>query len=813
MPGDVCIGNEYATKLKVGISAEARRRSTYIIGKPGSGKSTLLENIAVQDMENGDGFCMLDPHGESANLLMAAVPPTRRSDVIYWNPRDIAHPFGLNPFYCTNRDDALEVDQRVEHFLSALSSLEEFTEVFASAPRMTDILRHLAFAFVLNEGATLTETPRFLTNGLYRAQFYPAIERFGRYDIVEYWQAFDAIRLESRREELTASSLNKLRRLTTTTILRLIFGQATPSINFREVMDTRKIVIVNLHELGQGNADVIGAFVVWEILAGAYSRGEINAKQRQPFHLILDEFQKFSSTAVPQLIEECRKYAVDTIIAHQHRRQLEGKTLGATLTAPNRIVLQVTGEDADLLAREFTIKVPEPELVPQVMTEPVMESYIDETLTSPEIAQAEDALVLTSRELREAQTDMERATFERKVLDECFVVLLAKKEPLVGLDVLEEKHGGLRWYHDWVDDHYRSGRLTREQYTTPELMPDDYWIYRRPYRYVAIYRTLNPQFRKAANYEHAKRCAGDDYPTMRRSGSAPSFPTHIPTLAEERLDQYLARENYYRTFLSDTECRSIVAGIRDEFLALFLPLKATAVYRWDIKHLHDYDVWERDNGRTHWFVENNGPPLSQWYGGPIGGGVWELTEFPEVLDWLQRKVRAGVTRQRELDMRIRQLKREIETLKATIVQLRTRQRYLGYDRVVKDIVDTKEQPRYIKREGSQRSIEDIANELANELANFPPFVARCKIGTVEWKLQTRGPVQVGDAQWATAEKLKARSAATFGRDRATVEAEIARRRQTSAAIPADATMDGDGDDLPSDQPAPNLSDVFKSPDI
>src|SRR5581483_11724228 len=176
MPGNVLIGHDDTTQTPVGISVEARRRSTYVIGKPGSGKSTLLENIAVADMENGDGLCFLDPHGDSASLLVAALPEARQADLIYWHPKDIAHPFGLNPFACANRDDALEVDQRVEHFLSALSSLAEFTEVFASAPRMTDILRHLAFAFVLNEDVTLLDTPRFLTSTSYRTQFYPAIE-------------------------------------------------------------------------------------------------------------------------------------------------------------------------------------------------------------------------------------------------------------------------------------------------------------------------------------------------------------------------------------------------------------------------------------------------------------------------------------------------------------------------------------------------------------------------------------------------------------------------------------------------------------
>lgn len=816
MTATVELGTDAVTQLPVGISAEDRRRSTYVIGKPGSGKSTLLENIAVQDMRNGDGLCMLDPHGDSANLLLAAVPHNRKADIIYWHPRDIAHPFGLNPFFCTNRDDALEVDQRVEHFLSALSSLEEFAEVFAAAPRMSDILRHLAFAFVLNEGMTLLETPRFLTNTTFRAQFYPAIERYGRDDIVEYWQAFDAIRLETRREELVASSLNKLRRLTTTTILRLIFGQATPSIDFRTAMDTGKIVIVNLQGLGEGNADVIGAFVVWEVLAGAFARGDADLQKRRLFHLILDEFQKFSSTAVPQLIEECRKYGVDSIIAHQHRRQLEGKTLGATLTAPNRVVFQVTGEDAAILAREFTIVAPPAEQVPQILTEPVMETYFDPAYTTPEIVQVEEEFARNERELRALRELSAQLIAQRYVLDYCFVVPTCPEETVAGLDVLENDHHGARYYYmQSIKEALFKGTLTPEQVKNPALLPDTYWIYDRKHRYAPIYRSLNPNHRQPEVAAYARACLERDRISMKLGRWRGSFPIDIPTIAEQRFDELVSGKALVKGGVASAEGRAIAAQLRDEFLSIFLPLKATTQYTWDERHTEDCKEWHRRYRREKITASGVYLDLDQWAGGPLGGGNWELTEFPAVLDWLTTHVNSIKTQRFVCEVQqIRGLEKRQEAIKQQLRELRTRQRYLGYDRQVKDNPGTRdEQARYISRPGSQRAIDDIANELANTLATLPPFVACCKVGRQEATIQTFNPVAVTEADKAAAQELKARSAATYGRERAIVEADMARRRQGSATDGDSATIDAHADNPPADRPNPNLSNVFESDDI
>lgn len=358
----VVIGLETETGGEVSISKAARERSVYVVGIPGTGKSTLLESMAYQDMASGEGLCFLDPHGDSVKKLLDRVPEYREEDVIYWDPADIDRPFGLNPFSVPDPKDARSVDAKADNFISALESLAEFTEIFKSAPLMTNVLRHLAIALIVNQGYTLAEAPEFLENEDYRPQFYPALsEEYPQ--IRRFWWKLDD-RRPGRQEDLVSSSLNKLERFQVNTTMRTIFGQPTNSIDFRQAMDEGKIILVNLAGApGEGSGAFIGAFVVFEIYKAAKSREDLAGDQRRPFHIFADEFQTFMSTAFPKLIEECRKYKVDTVIAHQHREgQLSDRAKGSTRSAGNLIMFRINAPDARDLAGEFDLTPPEPEV-------------------------------------------------------------------------------------------------------------------------------------------------------------------------------------------------------------------------------------------------------------------------------------------------------------------------------------------------------------------------------------------------------------------------------------------------------------------
>ena len=360
MGDSVIIGRSTDTGDEVRLSAEGRRLSTYLIGTIGTGKSTLLLHMASQDMQNGEGLCFLDPHDDAAEELLLQVPEERKEDVIFWDPTDRESPFGLNPFHCP---DPEQIDAKADNFIAALESLAEFSDAFAGAHRMKSVLRHLAITFIVNQGHTLAETWQFLDDPAFRQPFYPALSaEFPQ--VLAFWQRLDR-RPEKEQREMTDSSLNKLERFQIDRTMKGIFGQPTPSVDFRQAMDEGKIVIVKLHSsrLGPNNAALVGAFTVWELFQAAISRIDTPTEERRQYHLIADEFQTYMTTAFPRLIEEVRKFGVDVAIAHQRRGQLREGSMDAPLVCGNKIVFQVIGHDAVALAKEFDVTPPPPPVI------------------------------------------------------------------------------------------------------------------------------------------------------------------------------------------------------------------------------------------------------------------------------------------------------------------------------------------------------------------------------------------------------------------------------------------------------------------
>jgi Type IV secretion-system coupling protein DNA-binding domain len=353
----VRIARDAETGADVVIENQARQRSTYIVGIQGTGKSTALAQIAYQDMLNREGGMVLDPHSDLVEKLLGCVPEHRVSDVIFWNPADGTCPPTINPFYCPNPQ---QYDAVADSFIAAVASVREFYQAFENAPRMKDLLEHLAITFVVNQGHTLVEAPAFLEEESFRQRFYPALDE--EYPHVhEYWERFDELKAHEQRER-TESSLNKLRRFQIHRTMRKIFGQPVPKLSLRRAMDEGKFILVNLNRaaIGETNAALIGAFLVFDTLRATLSRTDLPPEKRRPFHLLADEFQTFMSTAFPSLIAEGRKYGVDVVVAHQVREQLEGDVRELTRAVGNLIVFRVTAPNAEALAGEFKVEVPKP---------------------------------------------------------------------------------------------------------------------------------------------------------------------------------------------------------------------------------------------------------------------------------------------------------------------------------------------------------------------------------------------------------------------------------------------------------------------
>jgi hypothetical protein len=357
---------------QVALSPQARQQGTYIIGTTGTGKTTLLLNLILQDMaQRGawgyEGLCVLDPHGDFTADLLVRIPPERVKDVILFDPTDMTHPFGLNLLDC-NRADPRERDRVVSTLIDTLYKLFSYSW----GPRMEDLLRHSILSLLLHpEPTTLLDVMLLMVNYEHRQRLTAAAKALDPI-LRAYWEdEFPESRLNkdggySRPREqidLVSSSLNKIGRFLVNPVIRHIVGQPRSTVNFRQMMDEGKILLVNLSkgDLGADNAALLGAVLVNQLLIAALSRRDIPEGQRRPFHLYVDEYQTFATKTFPELQSEARKYAIDTVVAHQYRDQLDLENLGSTLNVANLVVLRVSGKDAIDLSVQFDNTPPPPD--------------------------------------------------------------------------------------------------------------------------------------------------------------------------------------------------------------------------------------------------------------------------------------------------------------------------------------------------------------------------------------------------------------------------------------------------------------------
>ena len=349
------LGKDLDTGHWVTISAAEREQHLYVPGSTGAGKTTLLMHIALADIRQGDGLCFLDPHGGAVEELLRHIPPERADDVILWDPLDVERPFGLNLFECSDPDDPAIVDRQSDVFYKAMERV--FPESFRVAPRMSDLLRNLAIAFI-EKGLTLAETWHFLTDEKCRQTILVSVTNP---QVVDFWAEFNR-KTPRVQEEISSSSLNKLDRFLTNTLLRNMFGQPTSSIDFRRLMDERKVLLVKMAVglLGEENAEFLGAIIVGKLLDAAFSRADEHHRRYPQFRLIADEYQRFVPSAFSILQGEARKFGIDCVVAHQFRDQLDRLNQGSTLNVANKIVFRVAANDAAVLAREFDCTPPPP---------------------------------------------------------------------------------------------------------------------------------------------------------------------------------------------------------------------------------------------------------------------------------------------------------------------------------------------------------------------------------------------------------------------------------------------------------------------
>ncbi len=336
-------------KIPFGIKSEDRSRHMYVIGKTGMGKSTMLENLAIQDIKNGEGLCFMDPHGKTAELLLEYIPRERLDDVVYIAPFDLEYPIAFNVMEDIGRD---------RRHLVAAGLMSAFKKIWVDAwsARMEYILNNTILALLEYPGSTLLSVNKMISDKSFRNKVVdkvtdPGVRSFWVDEFANYTERFAA--------EATPAIQNKVGQFTSNPLIRNILGQTKSSFDFRELMDQKKIVIINLSKgrIGEGNANLIGSMLVTKIYLAAMSRAsatDAELAKLPPFYLYVDEFQSFANESFADILSEARKYKLSLTIAHQYIEQLPEEVRDAVFgNVGTTVVFRVGPFDAEVFEKIF----------------------------------------------------------------------------------------------------------------------------------------------------------------------------------------------------------------------------------------------------------------------------------------------------------------------------------------------------------------------------------------------------------------------------------------------------------------------------
>ncbi len=330
------------------LSQSDRRRHIYVIGQTGSGKSTLLNNCILQDVLSGRGFAFIDPHGDSAELIIDSIPKARVRDVVYLNPSDTGFPLGFNPL--RGVPDHLKATATANLIAAFRSIWRDFW-----GPRMEHILSNTVAALMDypdNMGISLLAIPKMLTDDRFRRH---VLHHVNDPIVLAFWQIEFAAYNDRYQAEIISPILNKMGAFARNPAMRNILGQGKNTFDISYIMDNKKILIVNLSKgvLGEDMTNLLGSLLVCAIQQEAMKRAEIMEDEREDFHLYIDEFQNFTTDAFDSIVSEARKYRLSLIIAHQYLDQLSDKVRKAILgNVGNLVMFTLGGGDAEALSIE-----------------------------------------------------------------------------------------------------------------------------------------------------------------------------------------------------------------------------------------------------------------------------------------------------------------------------------------------------------------------------------------------------------------------------------------------------------------------------
>lgn len=410
-------------KKEIRLATNDRRRHTYIIGQTGTGKSKLLENLALQDMLDGKGFAFIDPHGDSAEALMGMVPKERVEDVIYFNPGDMASPVGLNLFEFDTPDQR---DFLVQEAIAMLYRLYDPGHTGIIGPRYEHWFRNAALTIMADpKGSSFIDIPQVFNDNEFAKE---KLKYVTDQTVLDFWNKEMAQTSDYHKSEVLGWFVSKFGAFLSNEMMRNIIGQTKSGFNLRDIMDNKKILLVNLSKgkTGELNSQLLGMIFVMKFQAAAMGRADVPEDQREDFALYVDEFQNFATDSFESILSEARKYRLNLILANQFMTQLTDKIREAIIGNVGTVISGRIGTtDAELMVKRFSptfdaedlTRLPNYETIASVMINNVPSAPFSMSLIPPlgtPNPQLADALKrLSAAKFGRQRNEVEREIFAR----------------------------------------------------------------------------------------------------------------------------------------------------------------------------------------------------------------------------------------------------------------------------------------------------------------------------------------------------------------------------------------------------------------
>ncbi len=395
----------------VRMQRDDRRRHLYIVGQTGTGKTSAMQGMLAQDVK-AEGLGVIDPHGDFADYVLGCVPPERAEDVIYFNPADMERPMGLNML----EYDPKYPEQKTFIVNELISIFDKLYDLKTTGGPIFEQYTRNALQLLMDdsaEGATLMEVPRVLADAAYRKRLLAKCQNVV---VKDFWEKeAEKAGGEAALVNVVPYITSKFNTFIANDFMRPIIGQSKSAFNFREIMDSKKILIVNLSKgrVGDLNAYLLGLIIVGKLMMASFSRVDTPEELRSDFYLYIDEFQNFTTDSISTILSEARKYKLCLVIAHQYIKQVPEKIRDAVFgNVGSMLALRVGAEDAEFLVKQFAPVFDQNDLINQDNFSAYAKLLIN-NLTSKPFNMVFDKPPRENREIIDALKELSRLKYGR----------------------------------------------------------------------------------------------------------------------------------------------------------------------------------------------------------------------------------------------------------------------------------------------------------------------------------------------------------------------------------------------------------------